>query len=252
MGSMPTPRVRVIDLETAGNGPDDVCEIGWQDVTPGLGGRLRVDEDSGSRLVNPGRPIAPDTMAVHRILDADVADAPFWKDAAAQVLRPEGGVQALAAHRAAFEQRYCTPKFTGGAAWICTWKCALRLWPHLTSFSNQMLRYQRMPEGLVHELGLPAHRALPDAYVTAHHLRDMLNEASLDQLMAWSREPGLLPRVPVGPDRGRPWDRLAADALRALAQDRDPNTRFSAETELRRRGDSSAPKAVETAQRTLL
>jgi exodeoxyribonuclease X len=129
------------------------------------------------------------------------------------VLRPEGGVQALAAHRAAFEQRYCTPRFTGGAPWICTWKCALRLWPHLSGFSNQMLRYQRMPEGLVHELGLPAHRALPDAYVTAHHLRDMLNEASLEQLLAWSREPGLLARVPAGPDRGKPWDRLDADAL---------------------------------------
>ena len=38
----------------------------------------------------------------------------------------------------------------------------------------------------------------PDAYVTAHHLRDMLNEASLEQLLEWSQEPGLLPRVPVG------------------------------------------------------
>lgn len=27
------PRVRVIDLETGGNGLSDVCEIGWQDVT---------------------------------------------------------------------------------------------------------------------------------------------------------------------------------------------------------------------------
>ena len=27
--------IRVIDLETGGNGPDDVCEIGWQDLRPG-------------------------------------------------------------------------------------------------------------------------------------------------------------------------------------------------------------------------
>lgn len=249
---MAAPRVRVIDLETAGNGPHDVCEIGWQDVTQGPDGRWRVDEGRGSRLVNPGRPITPETMAVHHIIDDDVAGAPFWKAVAGDVLKPEGGVQALAAHRAAFEQRYCTPRFTGGAPWICTWKCALRLWPHLTSFSNQMLRYQRMPEGLVRELGLPAHRALPDAYVTAHHLRDMLGEASLEQLLAWSREPGLLPRVPVGPERGKPWDRLAVETLRALAQDRDPNLRFSAGTELRRRGEAAEPAAVEPAQRTLL
>ena len=34
------PRVRVIDLETAGNGLSDVCEIGWQDVEQGGGWHL--------------------------------------------------------------------------------------------------------------------------------------------------------------------------------------------------------------------
>ncbi|PVM86184.1 DNA polymerase III subunit epsilon [Caulobacter radicis] len=245
-------RIRVIDLETAGNGPQDVCEIGWQDVVQDPGGLWRVDDDRGALLVNPGRPISPETMAVHHILDAEVAGAPFWKDAAPGVLKPEGGVAALAAHRASFEQRYCTPALAGGAAWICTWKCALRLWPHLTSFSNQMLRYQRMPLGLVHALGLPAHRALPDAYVTAHHLRDMLSEASLEQLLAWSAEPGLLPRAPRGPERGKAWPLVGDEALRLLAQDRDPDVRFSAETELRRRGEASPAETVEPAQRTLL
>jgi exodeoxyribonuclease X len=249
---MSPPRIRVIDLETAGNGPHEVCEIGWQDVVQDPDGRWSVAEARGALLVNPGRPISPETMAIHHIIDADVASAPFWKAVAPDVLRPDDGVQALAAHRAAFEQRYCTPRFTGGAPWICTWKCALRLWPHLASFSNQMLRYQRNPEGLVRELGLPAHRALPDAYVTAHHLRDMLNAASLEQLLAWSREPGLLPRVPAGPERGKAWDRLGPEALRALAQDRDVNIRFSAETELRRRGLLGEPELIEPAQRILL
>ena len=249
---MPSPRIRVIDLETAGNGPHEVCEIGWQDVVQDPDGHWSIAEARGALLVNPGRPIPPETMAIHHIIDADVAGAPFWKDATPGVLRPEDGVQALAAHRAAFEQRYCTPRFTGGAPWICTWKCALRLWPHLASFSNQMLRYQRNPEGLVRELGLPAHRALPDAYVTAHHLRDMLNAAPLEQLLAWSLEPGLLPRVPTGPERGKAWDRLGPETLRALAQDRDVNIRFSAETELRRRGLVGEPEIVEPPQRTLL
>ncbi len=249
---MPAPRIRVIDLETAGNGPHEVCEIGWQDVVQDPSGRWSVAEERGALLVNPGRPISPETMAIHHIIDADVASAPFWKAVAPDVLRPDDGVQALAAHRAAFEQRYCTPRFTGGAPWICTWKCALRLWPHLASFSNQMLRYQRNPEGLVRELGLPAHRALPDAYVTAHHLRDMLNAASLEQLLVWSREPGLLPRVPAGPERGKAWDRLAPETLRELARDRDVNIRFSAETELRRRGLLGEPELIEPAQRILL
>ncbi|KQK30395.1 exonuclease domain-containing protein [Bosea thiooxidans] len=228
-------RVRVIDLETAGDGPHDVCEIGWQDVSLGADGRWGVTEERGALLVNPGRAISADTMAVHHIRDEDVAGAPYWKDIAPTILKPERGVLALAAHRAAFEQRYCRPRLSAGAQWICTWKCALRLWPELPRFSNQMLRYQRKPAGLVHEIGLPAHRAMPDAYVTAHHLRDMLNEASIDQLLAWSIEPGLLPRVPTGPDRGKTWDQLSAPALSELAASRDVDLRFSAKTELERR-----------------
>jgi exodeoxyribonuclease X len=245
-------KIRVIDLETGGNGSNDVCEIGWQDVVLDGDGQWRVIEDRGALLVNPGRPMSPDAMAVHHILDHHVSDAPYWKDIAASVLRPPEGVVALAAHRAAFEQRYCTPRFTGGAPWICTWECALRVWPDLSRFSNQMLRYQRMPSGLVHEIRLPAHRAMPDAYVTAHHLVDLLNEASLEQLLALSKEPGLLPRVPSGPDRGKGWDRLSEDALRDFLQERDADIRFSAQTEIARRGEDKQPAVIEPAQQILL
>ena len=252
IADLPLPRIRVIDLETAGNGPHDVCEIGWQDVVRDPDGRWRVGRERGARFINPGRPISPGTMAIHHILDAQVADAPYWKAAAPEVLRPASGVLALAAHRAAFEQRFCRPGLTGGADWICTWKCALRVWPDLPRFSNQMLRYQRHPEGLVHELGLPAHRALPDAYVTAHHLRDLLNAAPLDELLAWSREPGLLPRVPAGDHRGKPWKDLPDATLRTLATDRDQDIRFSVSAELRRRGDAPPPPRAGSAQQPLL
>jgi exodeoxyribonuclease X len=250
--SPPRDRLRVIDLETAGSGPHDVCEIGWQDVVREPEGRWRLDAECGAHFVNPGRPISTDTMAIHHILDAQVTNAPYWKAVAPKILRPECGVLALAAHRAGFEQRYCTPQLSGGASWICTWKCALRVWPHLPRFSNQMLRYERRPEGLIHERGLPAHRALPDAYVTAHHLRDLLNATSLEDLLAWSREPGLLPRVPAGDQRGKAWPDLAQTPLELLARDRDIDVRFSAETELRRRdgrGPSVPPGPV---QQTLL
>ncbi len=249
---MSISRVRVIDLETGGNGPNDVCEIGWQDVSLEPDGRWIVNDERGALMVNPGRPISPETMAIHHILDEHVSGAAFWKEIAPAVLRPSGRIDALAAHHAAFEQRYCTPRLTGGLRWICTWKCALRVWPDLPRFSNQMLRYQRMPQGLIHEIGLPAHRGMPDAYVTAHHLRDLLNATSLDQLLAWSDEPGLLPRVPAGPDRGKGWGRLSMEALKEFLHDRDVDIRFSAESEMARRGGIEQPTVVEPAQRTLL
>ena len=251
---MKSHRIRVIDLETTGSRPPahDVCEIGWQDVTQGIDGRWVVDDERGAFFVNPGRAIPPVTMAVHHIIDEDVVGAPFWRDAAPGILKPVGGTLALAAHRASFEQRFCTPPLSGGARWICTWKCALRLWPDSPGFSNQVLRYWRMPAGLDRDIGLPVHRAMPDAYVTAHHLRDMLNAVPLDQLLEWSSEPGLLPRVPTGPERGRYWRELEIENLHRLATDRDEDVRFSAANELRVRGEQVAPRPEPPRQGSLI
>jgi exodeoxyribonuclease X len=79
----------------------------------------------------------------------------------------------------------------------------------------------------------------------------MLNEASLEDCLAWSKEPGLLPRVPAGPDRGKPWDRVSIDMLNTLVADRDVDIRFSAQTELARRHQDKPSEATEPAQRTL-
>jgi exodeoxyribonuclease X len=245
--------VRVIDLETTGNAPPahGVVEIGWQDVALGADGRWELYGDGGQRLVNPGRAIPPVTMAVHHIRDEDVADAPWWHDCARPILDPWPRRIALAAHRADFEQGFCTPALTRNADWICTWKCALRLWPDSPAFSNQILRYWRKPAGLEHERGLPAHRAFPDAYVTAHHLRDMLNEASVAQLIEWSRTPGLLPRVRFGPDRGKDWREIGHEALMGFLTDRDPDVRFTAQAEFDRRSGGGAV-GKPTAQELLL
>ena len=90
------------------------------------------------------------------------------------------------------------------------------------------------------------------AYVTAHHLRDLLNAVPLAQLLAWSREPGLLPRVPAGVSRGKAWSDLGEDALHALADDRDEDVRFSAGTELRRRGETGQEPPALPAQPRLV
>jgi exodeoxyribonuclease X len=229
--------IRVIDLETTGSSPPahGVCEIGWQDVALGPDGRWELMGEGGNQLVNPGRPMSPITTAIHHIRDQDVADAPWWHDVARPILDPWPRRIALAAHRASFEEQFCTPSLTRGADWICTWKCALRLWQDSPSFSNQVLRYWRKPEGMDHERGLPAHRAFPDAYVTAHHLRDMLNEASVAQLIEWSKLPGLLPRVRYGPDRGKEWTAIEDESLQGFLTDRDEDIRFTARTEYERR-----------------
>jgi len=248
--------VRVVDLETTGSRPPAhrVVEIGWQDVVEGADGRWSVaapNARDGHALVNPQRDIPAVTQAIHHIADEDVVGAPLWADIAPPILRPDPRPLALAAHRASFEQRFCAPELTGGAQWICTWKCALRLWPDSPSFSNQVLRYWRKPAGLDRERGLPVHRAFPDAYVTAHHLRDQLNAAGLEGLIAWSREPGLLPRVPYGPHKGTDYGELDNDTLAAMIGDRNEDVRFTAERTLAARR-SEEPTPPTRVQGTLL
>ena len=92
----------------------------------------------------------------------------------------------------------------GGVPLICSYKAALRIWPHAPGHSNQVLRYWlKLP--LEPERAFPAHRALPDAYVTAHLLRLQLNSASLDDLITWSQQPALLTNVTFGKHRGLQW-----------------------------------------------
>jgi len=71
----------VFDLETTGldTSSDRIVELGLVRIRPD-GGR-----ESRSWLVNPGRPIPRDAIAVHGISDEDVAAAPCWEDIASEV-----------------------------------------------------------------------------------------------------------------------------------------------------------------------
>ena len=61
------------------------------------------------------------------------------------------------------------------------------------------------------------HRALPDAYVTAFILREAVELATVKELIAWTGEPALLPRVTFGRYRGSNWDEVPADYLAWVA-----------------------------------
>jgi exodeoxyribonuclease X len=245
--------IRVLDLETTGQSLANggVVEAGWQDLAYD-GRSWSLTGPVCSVLVNPGMPISPETSAVHHIIDEDVFDAPAWPQAAQSIFQPDGQrFVAFAAHRASFEQRWCLPALIRGVAWICTYKCALRLWPDAPTHSNQGLRYWRRPSGLDRATSLPAHRAGPDAYVTAHHLRDMLALASVDEMIAWSAEPALLPRVPFGAHRGRAWRDLDAESLESImrgAAGTNADLLFSARFEKLRR---DGPPPVMPMQPTL-
>ena len=99
-----------------------------------------------------------------------------------------------------------------------------------------MLRYWR-DFRLDPALADPAHRAGPDAWVTAHILMDLLKEHPIDQLVTWSNAPRDTPTVPFGKHRRKAWADVPADYLQWMAAqtDMDIDAVTAARTELERR-----------------
>jgi exodeoxyribonuclease X len=226
--------IRVFDLETTGfSPPAKVCEIGWHDlqaIGPDLADSIRwsIGSQRGSILVNPGIPIPPEVSAVHHIIDEDVTDCVSWEMACEGFFPPKDEVVCYAAHNIKMERQWITDELTGGRPWVCTYKGALRVWPEAPSHSNQALRYWRRPVGLSREFAAGAHRAGPDAYVTAHLLLDLLDHASLEQLIAWSTQPALLSRCHIGAWRGRSWSEVDSGFIRwVLDRDFDEDVKFT-------------------------
>ena len=250
-------RVRVIDIETSGTEPpappaSGICELGWCDVVSTTAGPdqqplgWEVQGPPQSVLINPGCPIPPEVSAVHHIIDEDVAAAPQFLEAAFHILA-DASVDLFAAHNAKFERTFISDQATAGRKWLCSYKLALRLWKDEPHHSNQALRYSRKPAGLDRAIANVAHRAGPDAYVTAFHLRDMLNEGhKIEHLVARSYQPALLITCHIGKERGKKWSEVDSGFLNwMLDKDFDEDALFTARYWLEQRRKAAAGEATD-------
>ena len=206
-------RLRVIDYETTGVPEDagaEVIELAYVDVDPDA---LAVTGKWQS-FAKPVGPIPPQVKAVHHILEEDVAGAPAIRELWPLLFQGCGPHDILVAHNASFEQHFHKGD---GRAWIDTYKCALVVWPDAPAHSNQVLRYWL---NLDHHkefdrvAAMPPHRALPDAYVTAHILLQLLHAITIDEMLRISAEPALLRRIGFGKHKGMLFSEAPVDYLR--------------------------------------
>lgn len=229
-------RIRVIDFETTGLDPEtsEVIEYGWCDLVRSEAGVWEVGKPAAH--LYSVRAIPPEARAVHHITMDDVAEAyPFDE---AEVHNPIEDVAVFAAHSLAFEDLFIPSRCLPG---ICTWKAALRLYPDAPSHSNTVLRYWLEDRGLIsldHETAMPPHRAAPDAYVTAHLLKSMLDAGTTGrEMVAWTKEPGVLPRCTIGEFMGKPWPEVTTGFLEWMTRQptMEPDLKWNARRELDRR-----------------
>lgn len=224
--------IRCIDIETTGIDPasDRIVEIASVDVLS--------DHTIANRrqtLVSPGVSMPALASAVHHLIDEDLANAPPIE----AVIEQFKGADAYVAHNCAFERAFLG-RFMGKATWICTYRCALRVWPDLPSHGNQALRYQL---GLANPLGvdrktLVPHRALSDAIVTAAIFVELVKWAKWSDLVQWSAEPPLLTVLGFGRYRGERFDAVPEDYLQWIAEGENElreEVKFSARYWLRQR-----------------
>ncbi|WP_279141315.1 exonuclease domain-containing protein [Sphingomonas paucimobilis] len=225
--------IRVIDFETTGTEPADgaqVCEVGTVDVHL----EERRVETPQAWLCGVDK-MPPEVRAVHHI---SLAECAGWLAFNAEdMFTRSNAASAIAAHNAEFETKF----FDSPVPVICTYKAALRVWPHAPSHSNGALRYWLEDQGKIapdHPLTQPAHRAGPDAYVTGHVLLALFDAGATGrEMIAWTKEPRLLPTCPIGKFRGMPWSEVEAGFLGWMLRQptMEADLKWNAEREIARR-----------------
>lgn len=208
-----------------------------------------------SSLVKPSCPVSHEARAAHHITDAELQTAWTMAEILERRGLPEYGHLperdacatepdwrredvVFVAHNADFDRKMLlqsgVPEDVLPTRTICTWRCALHLFPDAPRHSNQVLRYYL---GLiVPKLNAPPHRAMPDAVVTTVLLARMLKECSAEMLLELTTQPALLSRITFGKYRGMRWRDLDPGYLNwILGQNFDEDAKHTARHWLRSR-----------------
>jgi exodeoxyribonuclease X len=226
--------IRVIDLETTGLElpAAEVCEVGICDLHL----EARTIDAPASWLCSV-KSMPPEARAIHHISLAECAGKPAFDP----VAMLDASIAAIASHNAKFDTAF----FTTSLPVICTYKSALRIWPKAPGHSSGTLRYWLEDQGLIapdHAATQPAHRAGPDAYVTAHILTALFNtNVTGREMVAWTKEPPLLPTCPIGKFRGMPWSEVERGFLDWMLRQptMEDDLKWNAEREIARRSQGA-------------
>lgn len=208
-----TRRPIFYDTETTGFRADSDCIIEIAAYDP-------VRERTFAHLINPGRPIPPETTAIHHITDEMVSVCPTFAEIGREFVNfCEGDVMLIAHNNDAFDQPFLASEFARHqiempSSWqfLDSLKWARRYRTDLPRHGLQVLRESYGIEAN------QAHRALDDVVVLFEVFRRMTDDLSIDQVHALMSKPRDLKQMPFGKHQGLPLETLPKDYISWLSK----------------------------------
>lgn len=179
----------IVDTETTGTrrAADQIIELGMVrfDYDAGSGAVLRVTSVY-SALEDPGRPIPPESTAIHGITDAMVAGQHIDDARVAEVL---AGVSVVVAHNASFDRSFLEPRLP--VFQTLPWGCSYEQVPWADEgFHGTKLEYLAWSSGFFYD----AHRSEIDCRALLELLRRPLpksGQVAFRKLLDAVAEPAL-------------------------------------------------------------
>lgn len=200
------------DTETTGIKPDKdrVIEIAAYDPI-----RNRKFE----KFVNPGRPIPPDAIAIHKITDEMVASAPPFAQVGTEFIDfCEGEVVLIAHNNDSFDLPFLRFEFERHGLKLPSWrfvdslKWARRYRPDLPRHTLQFLRE------IYGIAANQAHRALDDVIVLQQLFQFMTDDLTMEEVYdLLNRTPSSLQHMPFGKHQGLPLAQLPRSYIQWLS-----------------------------------
>ncbi|MCI0381611.1 MAG: DUF3820 family protein [Chlamydiae bacterium] len=170
------------------------------------------------QFINPGIPIPPDAIAIHKITDEMVANAPNFKEIGNAFANFCGEGAVLIAHNndsfdkpfLEYEFKRSSLDFPTSWEYIDTLKWSRKYRPDLPKHTLQHLReiYQIPPN--------QAHRALDDVMILYRLFSLMIDDLPIEKVLKLLSEQPRVHRMPFGKHRGRPLSEIPKDYVKWL------------------------------------
>jgi exodeoxyribonuclease X len=207
----------VLDTETSDLEPSQgatILELAWM-ILENIGEKWKPTSAYETYIQYDG-PINPKAQASHHI-SPQCLKAPraiVRSDAVGKLSEVAAPDTFLVAHNSEFDSKFLPELITNH--WICTYRCAKRIWPQAPGYSNQVLRYWL---GIIPDLSIAPtvkarapHQALYDVATTTGILLKMLESHTPTELLQLSG-PVKLETISFGKHKGTPFNQIPLDYL---------------------------------------